>query len=67
MLDLRDLSAPVFSETCKKHDFQSFEIFKTNVLKHLRFCLVYSRYLGVSKDEENWCWESWTRPKILKS
>ena len=49
--DLHHSSVPVLSKNDNCLDFQNFDIYKDNIPKYLKIRLIFSGYLGVSKDE----------------
>ena len=64
-MDLQDSPARVFS-IFQKNGFQDYRI---SIFNEVVLFSNYLKYFGVLEIQNNWCWESWSRPlgpKIMK-
>ena len=63
------MSEKIFSKTCSIFVFQHFEIATHLFQKRFGISLELCGVVGVSKVDNNWVWESWSRPlgpKIMR-
>ena len=59
--DRQDVLENDFSKNIKS-EFQNAEISQNNMFEICRFFLELFGVSGVSKDKNDWFWESWSRP-----